>query len=104
MIPRACRLANCGYLASAHRLPRCTQIQSIRFSTERHGIRLYAEFRSKTGDGEVCWQKPERKLARSFENFDPELERLIMPFDVPDQIMAKLNFVTFTQDLGIEFL
>jgi hypothetical protein len=52
----------------------------------------------------VCWQKPERKLAWSFENFDPELERLIMPFDVPDQIMAKLGFVTFTQDLGIEFL
>ena len=58
----------------------------------------------KTRDGEVCWQKPERKLARSVENFDPELEHLIMPLDIPDQIVAKFGFVTFTQNLSVEFL
>lgn len=47
---------------------------------------------------------PERRSARSVENLDPELERLIMPFDIPDQIVAKFGFVTLTQNLSIEFL
>jgi hypothetical protein len=58
----------------------------------------------QTRDGEVCRQKPVRKLARSVENFDPEFERLVMPFDIPDQIVAKFGFVKFAQNVSIQFL
>lgn len=53
---------------------------------------------------EVCREQTARKLVRSFEDFDPELERLIMPFDVLDQIVAQFAFVSFTQNAKVKFL
>jgi hypothetical protein len=46
----------------------------------------------------------QRKLARSSEDFDPKLECLIMPLDISNQIVAKLGFIAFTQNLSVEFL
>jgi hypothetical protein len=45
-----------------------------------------------------------RRLTGDFENLDPELERLVMPFDIPDQIVAQFVFVSFAQKASVESL
>jgi hypothetical protein len=44
------------------------------------------------------------KVNGGFENPDPELERLVMPFDIPDQFVARFVFVSFAQKASVESL